>query len=51
MLQHRRAVASAMAREDELVALAQAEAALLQLPLHLAQDAIGFAQLDYQSRC
>ena len=37
MLQHRRAVASAMAREDQLVALAQAEAALLQLPLHLAQ--------------
>jgi len=37
MLQHRRAAAPAMARKDKLVALAQAEAELLQLPLHLAQ--------------
>ena len=37
MLQHRRAVASAMARKDELIALAQAKAALLQLTLHFAQ--------------
>ena len=40
MLHHRRTVASAVAREDELVSLAQAETALLQLPLHFAEHHI-----------